>query len=120
MWKTGLGDFPRYAHRTGGAGGGLLYDTRGVAVEACAADVEAADGYRVPRRFHYGALVYDAQAGEFHLRAFEEICEILARYDVGISLGDGLRPGCIADANDKAANRGTENPRGAVRDGLEA
>lgn len=33
---------------------------------------------------------------------FEDICEILARYDVGISLGDGLRPGCIADANDKA------------------
>lgn len=33
---------------------------------------------------------------------FEEICEILAKYDVGISLGDGLRPGCIADANDKA------------------
>lgn len=33
---------------------------------------------------------------------FEEICEILARYDVAISLGDGLRPGCIADANDEA------------------
>lgn len=33
---------------------------------------------------------------------FEEICEILAKYDVGISLGDGLRPGCIADANDTA------------------
>jgi phosphomethylpyrimidine synthase len=33
---------------------------------------------------------------------FAEICEILARYDVGISLGDGLRPGCIADANDAA------------------
>ncbi|MGL5684080.1 MAG: phosphomethylpyrimidine synthase ThiC [Marinifilaceae bacterium] len=33
---------------------------------------------------------------------FEEICEILAKYDVGVSLGDGLRPGCIADANDKA------------------
>jgi phosphomethylpyrimidine synthase len=33
---------------------------------------------------------------------FEEICEILARYDTGISLGDGLRPGCIADANDEA------------------
>jgi phosphomethylpyrimidine synthase len=33
---------------------------------------------------------------------FEEICEILAKYDVGISLGDGLRPGCIADANDPA------------------
>lgn len=33
---------------------------------------------------------------------FEEICEILSRYDVGISIGDGLRPGCIADSNDEA------------------
>ncbi|MFH2143980.1 MAG: phosphomethylpyrimidine synthase ThiC [Bacteroidota bacterium] len=33
---------------------------------------------------------------------FEEICEILSAYDVGISLGDGLRPGSIADANDNA------------------
>ncbi len=33
---------------------------------------------------------------------FEEICQILARYDVAISLGDGLRPGSIADANDEA------------------
>ncbi|MFR9504221.1 MAG: phosphomethylpyrimidine synthase ThiC [Rikenellaceae bacterium] len=33
---------------------------------------------------------------------FEEICEILARYDVAVSLGDGLRPGSIADANDRA------------------
>jgi phosphomethylpyrimidine synthase len=31
---------------------------------------------------------------------FEELCEILAAYDVAFSLGDGLRPGCIADAND--------------------
>lgn len=33
---------------------------------------------------------------------FEEICEILVQYDVAVSLGDGLRPGCIADANDRA------------------
>ena len=33
---------------------------------------------------------------------FEEICEILAAYDVAISLGDGLRPGSIYDANDDA------------------
>src|SRR5690606_8052193 len=33
---------------------------------------------------------------------FAEICEILAVYDVAISLGDGLRPGSIADANDEA------------------
>src|SRR5215207_6446340 len=33
---------------------------------------------------------------------FQELCEILARYDVAFSLGDGLRPGSIADANDEA------------------
>ena len=33
---------------------------------------------------------------------FEDICEILKAYDVSFSLGDGLRPGCIADANDAA------------------
>lgn len=33
---------------------------------------------------------------------FENICEILARYDVAVSIGDGLRPGCIADSNDEA------------------
>ncbi len=33
---------------------------------------------------------------------FEEICDILRAYDVGVSIGDGLRPGSIADANDKA------------------
>lgn len=33
---------------------------------------------------------------------FAELCEILARYDVTFSLGDGLRPGSIADANDAA------------------
>ncbi len=33
---------------------------------------------------------------------FEELCEILATYDVSFSLGDGLRPGSIADANDEA------------------
>jgi phosphomethylpyrimidine synthase len=33
---------------------------------------------------------------------FEELCEILSTYDVAFSLGDGLRPGSIADANDEA------------------
>ena len=33
---------------------------------------------------------------------FEEICEIMKAYDVAFSLGDGLRPGCLADANDRA------------------
>ena len=33
---------------------------------------------------------------------FEEICEIMKQYDIAFSLGDGLRPGSIADANDEA------------------
>jgi phosphomethylpyrimidine synthase len=33
---------------------------------------------------------------------FEEICKILQKYDVSFSLGDGLRPGCLADASDDA------------------
>ena len=33
---------------------------------------------------------------------FEDICEIMKQYDITFSLGDGLRPGCIADANDAA------------------
>jgi phosphomethylpyrimidine synthase len=33
---------------------------------------------------------------------FEDICEIMKAYDVAFSLGDGLRPGCTADANDAA------------------
>ena len=38
----------------------------------------------------------------FTYRHFEEICEIMKAYDVSFSLGDGLRPGSIADANDEA------------------
>jgi phosphomethylpyrimidine synthase len=33
---------------------------------------------------------------------FDELCEIMREYDVTFSLGDGLRPGCLADANDDA------------------
>jgi phosphomethylpyrimidine synthase len=33
---------------------------------------------------------------------FDELCELLAQYDAAFSLGDGLRPGCIDDANDEA------------------
>jgi len=33
---------------------------------------------------------------------FERLCQVMKKYDVAFSLGDGLRPGCIADANDDA------------------
>src|SRR5947208_4597898 len=38
----------------------------------------------------------------FLYRRFRDICEIMAAYDVSFSVGDGLRPGSIADANDEA------------------
>ncbi len=42
------------------------------------------------------------QRESFLYEHFDEICEILEKYDASFSLGDGLRPGCIADANDRA------------------
>ncbi len=42
------------------------------------------------------------QKENFLYTHFKEICEIMRAYDVSFSLGDGLRPGSIADANDKA------------------
>ena len=45
-------------------------------------------------------LLSDAE--NFLYTHFADICEIMKAYDVAFSLGDGLRPGCIADANDEA------------------
>src|SRR3989338_8659808 len=38
----------------------------------------------------------------FLYERFDEICEIFKKYDISFSLGDGLRPGCLADASDEA------------------
>ena len=45
-------------------------------------------------------LIHDQES--FLYEHFDDICDIVAQYDVALSLGDGLRPGCIADANDAA------------------
>ena len=42
------------------------------------------------------------QKESFLYEHFDDICDLLARYDVAISLGDGLRPGAVRDANDRA------------------
>ncbi|MDH5647457.1 MAG: phosphomethylpyrimidine synthase ThiC, partial [Candidatus Heimdallarchaeota archaeon] len=44
----------------------------------------------------------DHHKENFLYEHFEDICEICRTYDISFSLGDGLRPGCIADANDDA------------------
>ncbi|WP_302132558.1 phosphomethylpyrimidine synthase ThiC [uncultured Muribaculum sp.] len=46
------------------------------------------------------ATLHDSE--NFLYPHFEEICEILAQYDVAVSLGDGMRPGSIHDANDRS------------------
>lgn len=46
------------------------------------------------------AVMHDSE--NFLYTHFDEICEILAQYDVAVSLGDGLRPGSIHDANDRS------------------
>lgn len=45
-------------------------------------------------------LIHDRES--FLYEHFDDICDILAQYDVAISLGDGLRPGSVHDANDEA------------------
>ena len=45
-------------------------------------------------------LIHEKES--FLYEHFDEICDIVAQYDVALSLGDGLRPGCTADANDAA------------------
>lgn len=45
-------------------------------------------------------VLHDSES--FLYEHFDEICEILNKYDVAISLGDGMRPGSIHDANDRA------------------
>ena len=42
------------------------------------------------------------QKESFLYEHFDDICDICAQYDVALSLGDGLRPGAIRDANDRA------------------
>jgi phosphomethylpyrimidine synthase len=49
-----------------------------------------------------GAWMLAHNQQNFWYTHFDELCEIMRAYDVTFSLGDGLRPGCLADANDAA------------------
>src|SRR5215471_4879247 len=49
-----------------------------------------------------GAWMLAHREQNFWYTHFDELCEIMRAYDVTYSLGDGLRPGCLADANDEA------------------
>ena len=68
--------------------------------------------HRQPRRLDHGAggCLAHHQENPWYTH-FDELCEIMRAYDVTFSLGDGLRPGCLADANDAAQFAEFENPR---------
>jgi phosphomethylpyrimidine synthase len=93
---------PRDARGAGRAGRRLLHDPRRRAAALRPAHREARHRHRLARRLDHGEVVPRASPGELplhalraHLRADEEVRRVLL-------LGDGLRPGCIADANDEA------------------
>jgi phosphomethylpyrimidine synthase len=76
---------------------------RACTAASCAADRQARDWHCVARWFHHGEVVSWRITRKISFTpAFEDICEIMKAYDVSFSLGDGLRPGSIADANDEA------------------
>ena len=59
--------------------------------------------HRQPRRRHHGAVDDRAPQAELPLRELRpHHARSCAKYDVSYSLGDGLRPGCLADASDEA------------------
>ena len=97
-----LGGVQRHADRAGRAGGRLLHHPCRRAARPRAADRQARHRHRLARRLDHGALVPGAPPRELPLRALRRHLRHHARYDVSFSLGDGLRPGSIADANDAA------------------
>ena len=56
----------------------------------------------VSRGGRLSLMVQGTSKESFLYEHFDDICDICAKYDVAISLGDGLRPGCTHDANDAA------------------
>ena len=98
-----LGGLPRHPDRAGRAGRGLLHHPCGRAARLiCRLRRSRVTGI-VSRGGSIMAKWCLAHHREsFLYERFEDICEIMRAYDVSFSLGDGLRPGCIADANDAA------------------
>ncbi len=75
----------------------------GLLQRARAADRNARDRHRQPRRLAGGQVddCCTTQENPFYTH-FDDLCDIMHEYDVTWSLGDGLRPGSLADASDEA------------------
>ena len=91
-----------HADRAMRAGRRLFHHPRRRAARLRAAHRQPRHRHRLARRLDHGEVVPGAAQGIFLYERFDEICDIMRKYDVSFSLGDGLRPGSIADANDRA------------------
>ena len=96
----------RYVSRgdrgAGAAGGGLLYDPCRRADPICAHGGEADHRDCEPLRAILAQWMTANHKHNFLYENFDRITKVMAKYDVSYSLGDGLRPGCLADASDEA------------------
>ncbi|MFC7642518.1 phosphomethylpyrimidine synthase [Streptosporangium lutulentum] len=97
-----VGDLPRHPDRAVRAGRGLLHRPRGVRLAHVPLTARRRTGIVSRGGSIMAAWCLAHHRESFLYEHFADICEILARYDVAFSLGDGLRPGSISDANDEA------------------
>ena len=109
----------RSYRRTGRAGRRLHDDPRRRVDSIFADDFQAHHRHREPRRVRFWPqwMAHHHQQN-FLYECFDDICKIFAKHDVSFSLGDGLRPGCIADASDEAQFAELENSRRTDQESL--
>lgn len=100
--KPQLGHFPRHAVGTGGTGRRLFYPARGVLLRYVPMTARRLTGIVSRGGSIMAKWCLSHHQENFLYERFRDICQICAVYDVALSLGDGLRPGSIQDANDDA------------------
>ena len=95
----------RDADRAGRAGRRLLHDPRGRAPRVHPVTANRVTGIVSRGGSIMAKWCLSHHKENFLYTEFERICEVMKKYDVAFSLGDGLRPGSTADANDARSSR---------------
>ena len=101
-FQAQLGTVPRHSDRTVRAGCGLYDDSSGVLLRFVPLTANRMTGIVSRGGSIMAEWCLQHHQESFLYTHFDELCEIFAKYDVAFSLGDGLRPGSLADANDAA------------------
>src|SRR5581483_10721962 len=97
-----VGDLSRHVNRTGRAGRDYFTIHAGVRLQYIPLTAKRMTGIVSRGGSIHAKWCLAHHEENFAYTHFREICEIMAAYDVSFSLGDGLRPGSTADANDEA------------------